>query len=33
MVNEQKRLDVIANNLSNSATVGFKKEGVTNPVV
>jgi flagellar basal-body rod protein FlgF len=29
MVNEQKRLDVIANNLSNSATVGFKKEGVT----
>ncbi|MBQ9120187.1 MAG: flagellar hook-basal body protein [Lachnospiraceae bacterium] len=29
MVNEQKRLDVIANNLANSATVGYKKEGVT----
>ena len=30
MQNEQKRLDVISNNLANSATVGFKKEGVTN---
>lgn len=30
MANEEKRLDVIANNLANSATVGFKKEGVTN---
>jgi len=29
MYNEQKRLDVISNNLANSATVGFKKEGVT----
>lgn len=29
MLNEQKRLDVISNNLANSATVGFKKEGVT----
>lgn len=29
MINEQKRLDVIANNLANSATVGYKKEGVT----
>ena len=29
MVTEQKRLDVIANNLANSATVGYKKEGVT----
>lgn len=29
MRNEQNRLDVIANNLANSATVGFKKEGVT----
>lgn len=29
MLNEQKRLDVIANNLANSATVGYKKEGVT----
>lgn len=29
MQNEQKRLDVIANNLANSATVGYKKEGVT----
>ncbi len=29
MYNEQKRLDVISNNLANSATAGFKKEGVT----
>ena len=29
MVNEQKRLDVIANNLANSATTGYKKEGQT----
>lgn len=29
MYNEQKRLDVIANNLANSATAGYKKEGVT----
>ena len=29
MRNEQYRLDVIANNLANSATVGYKKEGVT----
>ena len=29
MRNEQNRLDVIANNLANSATVGYKKEGVT----
>jgi len=29
MANEQKRLDVISNNLANSATVGYKKEGVT----
>lgn len=29
MYNEQKRLDVISNNLANSATVGFKKEGAT----
>ena len=29
MQNEQKRLDVISNNLANSATVGYKKEGVT----
>lgn len=28
--NEQKRLDIISNNLANSATVGYKKEGVTN---
>lgn len=27
---EQKRLDVIANNMANSATVGFKAENVTN---
>jgi flagellar basal-body rod protein FlgG len=30
MVNEQKRLDIIANNLANSATVGYKEENVTN---
>lgn len=30
MANEQKRLDIIANNLANAATVGFKKESVTN---
>jgi flagellar basal-body rod protein FlgG len=29
MVNEQKRLDIIANNLANSATVGFKEESAT----
>lgn len=30
MVNEQKRLDIISNNLANSATIGYKKESVTN---
>lgn len=30
MSNEQKRLDIIANNLANSATVGYKEENVTN---
>jgi fagellar hook-basal body proteins len=30
MVNEQNRLDIISNNLANSATVGYKTEGVTN---
>ncbi|MDR1700342.1 MAG: flagellar hook-basal body protein [Lachnoclostridium sp.] len=29
MKNEQRRLDVISNNLANSATIGFKKESVT----
>lgn len=29
MYTEQKRLDVISNNLANVSTVGFKKEGVT----
>ena len=29
LYNEQKRLDVIANNLANSATTGYKQEGVT----
>lgn len=29
MVHQQRRLDVISNNLANSATVGFKKEGAT----
>ena len=27
--NEQKRLEVIANNIANSATTGYKQEGVT----
>lgn len=30
MLSEQKRLDVISNNIANSATIGYKKEGVTN---
>jgi len=30
MINEQKRLDIVSNNLANSATVGYKKESVTN---
>lgn len=30
MSNEQKRLDVIANNLANAATVGYKQDSVTN---
>lgn len=29
MLNEQKRLDIISNNMANATTVGFKKEGVT----
>ena len=29
MVHQQKRLDVISNNLANSATTAFKKEGAT----
>lgn len=29
MLNEQKRLDIISNNLANSATVGYKEENVT----
>ncbi|MDF2950588.1 MAG: flagellar basal body rod protein [Anaerocolumna sp.] len=30
MANEQKRLDIISNNLANAATVGYKQESVTN---
>lgn len=30
MINEQYRLDVVANNLANAATVGYKKESVSN---
>ena len=30
MVNEQKRLDVVANNLANAATTGYKREGMVN---
>lgn len=29
MLNEQRRLDVISNNLANSTTVGYKEENVT----
>ncbi len=29
MANEQKRLDIISNNLANSATIGYKEENVT----
>lgn len=29
MINEQKRLDVISNNMTNANTTGFKKQGVT----
>lgn len=28
MINEQKRLDIISNNLANSATVGYKEQNV-----
>lgn len=30
MRNEQKRMDILTNNLANTDTTGFKKEGVTN---
>ncbi len=30
MANEQKRLDIISNNIANAATVGYKKESVSN---
>ncbi len=30
MANEQKRLDIISNNLANAATVGYKQDNVTN---
>lgn len=30
MVNEQKRLDIIANNVANASTIGYKKDSVTN---
>ncbi len=29
MVNEQRRVDVLSNNMANSATTGYKKEGTT----
>lgn len=29
MINEQRRLDILSNNLANSNTVGYKKEGAT----
>ncbi len=30
LANEQKRLDILSNNLANSATVGYKQESVAN---
>ena len=30
LLSEQKRLDVVSNNVANAATVGYKKDGVTN---
>lgn len=30
MLNEQKRLDIVSNNLANASTIGFKKDSVTN---
>lgn len=30
MANEQKRLDIVANNVANASTVGYKKDSVTN---
>lgn len=30
MANEQRKLDIISNNLANAATVGYKKDSVTN---
>jgi flagellar basal-body rod protein FlgF len=30
MANEQKRLDIISNNIANAATVGYKQDSVTN---
>jgi len=30
MANEQKRLDIVSNNLANASTVGFKQDNVTN---
>ena len=30
MIEEQRRLDVLSNNLANSNTTGYKKEGTTN---
>lgn len=29
LVNQQKRLDIVSNNLANATTTGYKKEGVT----
>lgn len=29
MINEQKRVDILANNMANAATTGYKKEGAT----
>lgn len=29
MVNQQRRLDIVSNNLANATTTGFKKEGMT----
>ena len=33
LLNEQRRLDVISNNIANSDTTGYKKMGVTSQFV
>lgn len=32
MINQQKRLDTVTNNLANASTTGFKREGLTSEI-